>query len=48
MKKLFHLVSMLLFIGLTATKLSGERSRDGNQQLKERFIGAWRDLLFPF
>jgi hypothetical protein len=42
MKRLLSLAIVVLFVGMTATTLSGSQDRDGNQGAKFRFIGAWR------
>lgn len=42
MKKVFSLSVVALFIGMTATTLSGSQDRRGNEGIQERFIGAWR------
>jgi hypothetical protein len=42
MKKLLSLGVVILFAGMTATTTSGSQDRDGNQGVKDRFVGAWR------
>ena len=42
MKKLLSLGVVALFIGMTAMTLSGRQDRGGNQDIRERFVGAWR------
>jgi hypothetical protein len=42
MKKLLSLGVVFLFIGMTATTLSGTQDRDVNGGVRERFVGAWR------
>jgi hypothetical protein len=41
-KKLLTVSAVILFIGLAATTLSANQDHDGNQRIKERFVGAWR------
>jgi Lipocalin-like domain len=45
MKKLLWLGAVSLFIGMTTIsglKVSGNQSRDVDQSIRERFVGAWR------
>ena len=42
MKKLLSLGVVCLFIGMTAVTLSGGQDRGGNEDIRERFAGAWR------
>jgi hypothetical protein len=42
MKKLLSFGVVFLFIGMTATTLSGRQDRDVNGGVRERFVGAWR------
>jgi hypothetical protein len=41
MKKLLSLGVMALFIGMTAMTLCGSQERGGNEDIRERFAGAW-------
>jgi hypothetical protein len=40
--KVFSLSVVALFVGMTATTLSGGQDCRGNECIQERFIGAWR------
>jgi Lipocalin-like domain len=42
MEKLLSLGVASLFIGMTAMTLSGGQERRGNEDIRERFAGAWR------
>ena len=42
MKRMLSLGVVFLFIGMTATTLSGTQDRDVNGGVGERFVGAWR------
>ena len=42
MKKLLSLGAVCLFIGMTATMLSGRQDRGGNEDIRGQFVGAWR------
>jgi hypothetical protein len=42
MKKLLSLGVVALFIGMTAMSLSSSQDRGGNEDIRERFVGAWR------
>jgi Lipocalin-like domain len=42
MNKLLSTSVMSLFIGMTAMTLSGSQDRGGNEDIRERFVGAWR------
>jgi hypothetical protein len=42
MKRLLSLGVVALFIGMTAMTLSGGQDRGGNDDVRERFAGAWR------
>ena len=42
MKKLLSLGVVSLFIGMTAMALCGGQDRGGNDDIRGRFIGAWR------
>ncbi len=42
MKKLLSLGVVALFIGMTAMTLSGSQDRGGNEDIRGRFVGAWR------
>jgi hypothetical protein len=42
MKKLLSLGVVFLFIGMTATTLSGTQDSEVNGSVQERFVGAWR------
>ena len=41
MKRLLS-VGALLFIGITAMALPDSQNRGGNEDMRERFVGAWR------
>jgi len=42
MKKLLSLGVASLFIGMTAVTLSGSQDRGENEDIRGRFVGAWR------
>jgi Lipocalin-like domain len=42
MKKLLSLGGVVLFVGMTATALSGSHDRTGNNGIAERFVGSWQ------
>jgi hypothetical protein len=42
MKKLLSLGLVSLLVGMTAVTLSGGQDRGGNEDIRERFVGAWR------
>ena len=42
MKKLLRIGVACLFVGMTATTLSGRQDRGGNEDVQGRFVGAWR------
>ena len=42
MKKLLSLCAALLLMGMTPTTLSGTQDRGGNEDIQNRFVGAWR------
>jgi hypothetical protein len=42
MKKLISLGVVTLLIGTTSTTLSGNQDRSGNEDIRARFVGAWR------
>jgi hypothetical protein len=42
MKTLLSLTLVSWFIGMAAMTLSGSQDRGGNEDIRERFIGAWR------
>jgi lipocalin-like protein len=42
MKKLLSLGVVSLLIGMTAITLSGSQDRGGNEDIRDRFVGAWR------
>ena len=42
MKKLLSLGVVALFVGMTAMSLSGSQDRGANEDIRERFVGAWR------
>jgi hypothetical protein len=42
MKKLLSLGVVSLFIGMTAITLPGSQERNGDEGVRERFVGAWR------
>jgi hypothetical protein len=41
-KKLLSLGVVFLFIGMIAVALSGGQERGGNEDIRDRFVGAWR------
>jgi hypothetical protein len=42
MKKLLSLGMVSLFLGVSAVTLSGSQGRAGNEDMRDRFVGAWR------
>ena len=42
MKKLLSLGVVCLFVGMTATTLSGDQDRGGSGDIRDQFVGAWR------
>jgi hypothetical protein len=42
MKKLLWLGAVCLFVGTTATTLSGGQDRGGSGDIRDQFVGAWR------
>jgi hypothetical protein len=43
MKKLLSLISLLFAMtAISGSALSGSQDRNGNQGVKDRFVGAWR------
>jgi hypothetical protein len=42
LKKLLSLCVVSLLVGITTTTLSGSQDRDGNKDIRGRFVGAWR------
>jgi len=42
LKKLLSLCVVSLLVGITTTTLSGWQDRDGNKDIRGRFVGAWR------
>lgn len=42
MKKLISLGVAILLIGMATTTLSGGQDRGGSEDIRERFVGAWR------
>ena len=43
MKKLFSLIPLLFAMtAISGSALSGSQDRNGNQGVKDRFVGAWR------
>lgn len=42
MRKRLSLGVVILFVGTAATTTPGSQDRDGNQGVKDRFVGAWR------
>jgi hypothetical protein len=42
MKKLLSLGAVCLFVGMTATTLSGGQDRGGSGDIRDQFVGAWR------
>jgi Lipocalin-like domain len=42
MKKLLSLCVVFLLVGMTITALFGSRDRSGNDDVRDRFVGAWR------